>query len=79
MNFDRVGEKFLMTLQERSKWKSQHRNFQFNDIVLMKNDEPQNSWPLARIIKTYPDDKGFVRTVELDNMYLNVRSTDWFY
>lgn len=26
---------------------------------------PQSSWPMGRVIKTYPDKKGLVRSVQL--------------
>ena len=59
-------KEFLLSLQERQKWSSTRRNFQQKDSVILKNDNcGQNEWNIAKIIETFPDEKGFVRTVIL--------------
>ena len=52
-------------MQDREKWKTPVRNFCVGDIVILKEDTQRNDWRLAKVIKVYKDDKGFVRTVQL--------------
>ena len=57
---------YLPTLQERQKWQTKRRNFRVNDIVLVRDEQaPRGKWPLARIIDTFPDKFGHVRSVRL--------------
>ena len=59
-------KEFLLSLQEKQKWSSTRRNFQQEDIVILKDDNcRQNEWKLAKVIKTFPDEKGFVLPVKL--------------
>ena len=59
-------KEFLLSLQEKQKWSSTRRNFQQEDIVNLKDDNcRQNEWKLAKVIKTFPDEKGFVLPVKL--------------
>lgn len=47
----RWKQEFLQTLQRRNKWTKERRNFQENDVVLVKDkDLPRNQWQLARIV-----------------------------
>ena len=55
---------FLATLQDRQKWKTAQRNFRVGDIVILKEDTQRNDCRLAKVIKVYKDDKGYVRTVQ---------------
>ena len=60
----RWRREFLPTIASRQKWIRPRRNVAVNDIVLLVEDStPRLQWPLGRVIETYPDDKGFVRTV----------------
>lgn len=62
----RWKKEFLQTLQERSKWTKPRRNLQVGDIVLLKDDNTiRNKWKLGRIIESYSDENGFVRSVKL--------------
>ena len=64
--WSRWRKEFLLSLQERQKWSSTRRNFQQKDSVILKNDNcGENEWNIAKIIETFPDEKGFVRTVIL--------------
>ena len=59
-------KELLLSLQERQKWSSTRRTFQQEDIVILKDDNcRQNEWKLAKVIITFPDEKGFVQTVKL--------------
>ncbi len=41
-------------------------NFIPGDIVLVLDPTaPRGSWPLGRVLETFPDDKGLVRTVKI--------------
>ena len=55
---------FLPTMQERKKWVNSQRDIQVDDVVMMvDNNNPRNSWPLAQVIETRPGEDGFVRNV----------------
>lgn len=57
---------YLSLLQECQKWMKPRRNFVVGDIVvIMDPTAPRGSWSLGKIIQTYPDKKGFVRSVQL--------------
>ncbi len=57
---------YLPLLQERQKWRKPRRNFTVGDIVvIMDPTAPRGSWSLGKITQTYPDKKGFVRSVQL--------------
>ncbi|KAL7841272.1 hypothetical protein SRHO_G00249630 [Serrasalmus rhombeus] len=54
---------YLPIMQKRSKWNLIKRNFLPNDLVVIVDDKaPRNSWLLGRILKTFPDKQGLVRT-----------------
>ena len=55
----------MVTLQSRVKWKGISRNFQVGDVLLVRNDQAWNHWPIARIIKIEGDQHGIVRSVKL--------------
>ena len=45
--WSRWREEFLGSLQERQKWNKITRNFQVDDIVLLKEEQqPRNSWQM---------------------------------
>lgn len=57
---------YLPALQQRHKWQHIERNFRTNDIVLVSDETvPRGKWPLARIVETYPDKNGLVRSVKV--------------
>ena len=57
---------YLNSLQMRQKWNVVQRNFEKDDIVLLKDESSnRNCWPMGRIIETFPDNKGIVRHVKL--------------
>lgn len=63
----RWNKEYLSSLQPRTKNISASRNFQVNDIVLMKDDSlPRNQWPMAKVVGVNMDDKNeCVRSVSL--------------
>ena len=57
-------DEFVPNLLQRQKWFEVKRNFQVNDVVLLVEDTQRRSkWVLGRILETYPDKHGLVRTV----------------
>ena len=57
-------KEFLSNLSRRRKWSQKNRNLQLNDIVLIVEDMQQRSkWVLGRVVKTFSDKSGVVRTV----------------
>lgn len=57
---------YLTQLQERQRWSAPGRNFCVGDVVLIVDEtSPRNSWPLGKILETFPDSRGFVRQVKV--------------
>ena len=63
--WSRWRKEVLLTLQNRQKWNDKIRNCKTGDIVLVKDDMERNRWPMAKVVATYKDDKGAVRSVRL--------------
>lgn len=59
-------KEYLPLLQERQKWTKERRNLMPGDIVLIADSTaPRNSWTLGRVLETFPDKKGLVRSVRV--------------
>ena len=54
----------LLSLQSRTKWNIPTRNYKVGGIVLLKNEAERNQWPMAEIVVTNKDDKGYVQSVK---------------
>jgi len=61
----RWSREYLPSLQQRSKWFTVTRDFKPGDIVLLVEDTPRCSWPLARITAVHQGSDGRVRSVTL--------------
>ena len=62
--WDRWRKEYLAQLQERQKWTRTSRNFQADDIVLVKDpDTVRNKWPMGRVTSVVPGEDGLVRKV----------------
>ena len=62
----RWRREYLPILQSRSKWQDTRPNVKEGDLVLLKDSQvKRNEWPLALVTKTYPDQDGKVRKIEL--------------
>ena len=61
----RWTREYLPSLQQRTKWFTATRDFKPGDIVLLVEDTPSCSWPLARITSVHPGSDGRVRSVTL--------------
>ena len=57
---------FLPSLNVRQKWYHKSRNLQQDDVVLLVDEsQPRSRWAMGRMLGTYPDKRGVVRTVLL--------------
>ena len=57
------AQEYLPTIKYRQKRYETKRNVMVNDIViLVDKNTPRSKLPLGRILKTFPDPKGFVRS-----------------
>ena len=57
---------YLPLLQERQKWSKERRNIVTGDIVLIADaTAPRGSWLMGRVLETYPDGKGLVRSARV--------------
>ena len=57
---------FLQTLQPRKKWFNEKNNLQIGDVVLMRDsDVGRTSWPIAKVVRVFPSNDGYVRKVEV--------------
>ena len=62
----RWKKEYLMSLQQRNKWSAAKRNFQINDVVLLKDeDSARNCWPLGRVQRVHVSDDGLVRSADV--------------
>ncbi|KAL1448522.1 hypothetical protein WDU94_000574 [Cyamophila willieti] len=62
----RWAREYLQTLIQRDKWFSNPANIRVGDlVVLMLDNQPPLSWPLARILEVLPAQDGVVRIVSL--------------
>lgn len=64
----RWRKEYLQQLQSRTKWQSKRRNFEAGDIVLLKDStliEIRNTWPMAKIVRTFAGKDGFVRCADV--------------
>jgi len=60
----RFSKEYLRTIHPRQKWHDTKNNLEVDDIVLaVDNNCPRSEWPLGRIVETYPDEHGVVRSV----------------
>ena len=58
--WSRQQKKFLVTLQERQKWRELQTNFSVGVIVILQDDSHRNKWRLTKIIDVYKDKNGYV-------------------
>ena len=67
----RFSSGYIPLLQKRSKWLQPHRNFQVNDLVLIKEkDAPRYRWRLGMVSEVHPNKTdGLVRRVTLRQAY----------
>ena len=59
----RWAKEYLHIMNKRQKWFDKRRNVSENDVVILIDEStPRSHWPLGRVIKTFPDAHGLVRT-----------------
>ncbi|KAK0131615.1 hypothetical protein N1851_033674 [Merluccius polli] len=57
---------YLPLLQERQRWAKERRSLVPGDIVLIADPSaPRGSWLLGRVLETYPDRRGLVRSARV--------------
>lgn len=56
---------YLNQLQRRYKWQRENPNLAVGQIVLLKDESGPCDWPLAEIVRVYPDASGVVRVVDV--------------
>ena len=57
---------YLPYLIHRQKWYQEKRNVKIDDIVLVVDEtRPRSRWALGRVVQTFPDAGGFVRSVQV--------------
>lgn len=57
---------YLTTLQVRRKWYRIETNIKVNDMVIVREDNlPPTQWCVGRVLETFPDKEGLVRTVKI--------------
>ncbi|GFW58350.1 integrase catalytic domain-containing protein [Trichonephila clavipes] len=52
---------FISSLQPRKKWQDAQPNLKEDDIVLIKEEGPPGTWPMARVLQVHPGNDGLVR------------------
>jgi len=56
---------YLHTLQQKGKWTKDSPNLKVDDLVLLHDNSPPQTWRLGRVISTHPGKDGIVRVVTL--------------
>ncbi|GFV66912.1 hypothetical protein TNCV_1611041 [Trichonephila clavipes] len=60
--FGRSGSsEFISSLQPRKQWQDAQPNLKEDDIVLIKEESPPTTWPMARNLQVHPGNDGLVR------------------
>ncbi|GFX01249.1 integrase catalytic domain-containing protein [Trichonephila clavipes] len=57
------SSEFISSLQPRKKWQDAQPNLKEDDIVLIKEEGPPGTWPMARVLQVHPGNDGLVRVV----------------
>ncbi|GFS91900.1 DUF5641 domain-containing protein [Trichonephila clavipes] len=55
------SSKFISSLQPRKQWQDAQPNLKEDDIVLIKEEGPPGTWPMARVLQVPPGNDGLVR------------------
>ncbi|GFU51797.1 integrase catalytic domain-containing protein [Trichonephila clavipes] len=55
------SSEFISSLQPRKKWQDAQPNLKEDDIVLIKEEGPPGTWPMARVLQVHPGNEGLVR------------------
>lgn len=62
--WERWKNEYLVTLQERKKWRKEKENLKIGQLVILKSENfPPSSWAMGRICELLPSKDGLVRTV----------------
>lgn len=62
--WERWRNEYLVTLQERKKWRREKENMKVGQLVVLKNENfPPSSWAMGRVCELLPSKDGLVRTV----------------
>ena len=70
----RWSKEYLHTIISRQKWHKTKPNLQINDVVLLIDETaPRSQWRMGKIVETYPDESGIVRSVMVKTQTRNVR------
>lgn len=60
------SREYLHTLQARNKWSRPHIDLAVGDLVIVKTPNvPPATWPLARVLETFPGKDGRVRVAKV--------------
>ncbi|GFV88962.1 integrase catalytic domain-containing protein [Trichonephila clavipes] len=55
------SSEFISSLQPRKQWQDAQPNLKEDDIVLIKEEGPLSTWPMARVLQVHPGNDGLVR------------------
>lgn len=62
----RWRQEYLPFLAARQKWRTENRNLQVDDLVILAEDNtPRGYWPLGRVTQVFPSSDGRVRSAEV--------------
>ncbi|GFT68117.1 DUF1759 domain-containing protein [Trichonephila clavipes] len=55
------NSEFISSLKPRKQWQDAQPNLKEDDIVLIKEEGPSGTWPMARVLQVQPGNDGLVR------------------
>ncbi|GFV41918.1 integrase catalytic domain-containing protein [Trichonephila clavipes] len=54
------SSEFISSLQPRKQWQDAQPNLKEDDIILIKEEGPPGTWPMARVLQVHPGNDGLV-------------------
>lgn len=64
--WQRWRREYIVTLQQRYKWNTQHTNINIGSLALIIDDNtPPTKWPLGRIMELHPGKDGLIRVATI--------------
>ncbi|VDH95111.1 Hypothetical predicted protein [Mytilus galloprovincialis] len=63
--WNRWTKEYLPLLNQRAKWNKKERNLKINDLVLIVENTPRNSWTMGRVLEVITDKFGTVRVAKV--------------
>lgn len=76
--WDRWHDEYLVSLQQRSKWRRPAENLRVGDVIVMRHENlPPSEWRLGRITEVHPGSDNLVRNVTVEYCAIDARDGNY--